>query len=162
MARMRIRVFKESDGAKVRSLISSVMRNEFGMESRAYPENDLNDILGSYGAKRDAFFVAEQDKKIIGTVAIKEEDNRVALLRRLFVHPEYRKKGYGLKLIEAAIDFCKRQRYRVIVFRSTDRMSRANSLCERMGFLERARVDFNGFQILKFALNCSPPISKPR
>ncbi len=159
---MRIRAFKESDGVQVRSLISSTMRNEFGMELRAYPEDDLNDISGSYGGKGDTFFVAVQDKNIIGTVAIKEEDKRVALLRRLFVHPKYRKKGYGLKLIEAAIDFCKRQRYRVIVFRSTDRMSRANSLCERMGFIERARVDFGGFQILKFTLNCTPPMSKPR
>lgn len=159
---MQIRVFKESDGDKVGELISSIMRNEFGMESRAYPENDLNDIPRCYGGKRDAFFVVEQDKKIIGTVAIKEEDTGVALLRRLFVHPEYRKQGCGLKLIEAAIDFCKRQRYRVIVFRSTGRMSRANSLCKRMGFLERARVNFDGFQILKFTLNCSPSMSKPR
>lgn len=158
---MRIRGFKEPDGAKVRSLIGSIMRSEFGMESRAYPENDLDDIVRSYGGRRDAFFVAVQDKQIIGTVAIKEEDKRIALLRRLFVHPKYRKRGYGIKLIGAAIDFCKRQCYCVIVFRSTDRMSRANSLCERMGFIERASVDFAGFKILKFALNCSPPESKP-
>jgi len=59
-----------------------------------------------------------------------------------------------LKLVREAINFCKGKGYRVVVFRSTDRMVQANSLCRKMGFVERARLNFGPFQILKFTLNC--------
>jgi len=52
---MLIRTFREADGAKVKELISSIMKNEFGQESRAYPEDDLNDISRAYGGERDVF-----------------------------------------------------------------------------------------------------------
>ena len=40
-----------------------------------------------------------------GTIGIKEESKNVAILRRLFVSPNYRGKGYGLALIDKALDF---------------------------------------------------------
>lgn len=152
---MPTRAYKESDAAQVKELISSIMRNEFKQELRAYPEDDLTNISKVYGGKKDIFLVAEEGQRIVGTVAIKGEDDGVALLRRLFVHPEYRHKGYGLNLLDEAINFCKHQGYRVIVFRSTDRMTQANNLCQKKGFVERAKVNFGPFRILKFTFDCN-------
>lgn len=153
---MQVRTFEKGDEPGVKELIGSIMRDEFGEESGAYPEEDLLNIPKTYGGPKDIFLVACEGDSIVGTAAIKGDSEDVALLRRLFVRPIYRKKGYGRKLLRKTIDFCRRNGYRVIVFRSTGRMIQANNLCRKMGFVERARVNFGGFDILKFTLSCSP------
>lgn len=154
-ARMQVRIFKEGDGPGVKELVDSIMKGEFGEESGAYPEDDLLNIPKTYGGPKDVFLVACEGGSVVGTAAIKGDSEDVALLRRLFVHPAYRQKGYGRRLLKKTIDFCRGNGYRVIVFRSTDRMAQANNLCRKMGFVERARVNFGGFEILKFTFSCS-------
>ena len=152
---MEIRVFKEADSDQVRKLINSIMRQEFSDEEKVYFQDDLQDISKSYGGKKEVFFVAEEGNGIIGTVGIKEEEDGVALLRRLFVHSDYRSRKYGQGLLEKAIHFCQQQHYRIINFRSTDRMKPAVELCKKNGFHERAKIDLGSFQIIKLTLNIS-------
>ena len=150
---MEIRVFNEIDSEQIRELIDLVMKQEFSKEEKVYSQDDLKDISKTYGGKKEVFFVAEEGNKIIGTVAIKEEGDGVALLRRLFVHSDYRSRKYGQTLLERAIDFCQQQHYRVINFKSTDRMKPAIELCKKKGFHERAKIDLGSFQIIKLSLN---------
>ena len=150
---MEIRVFKEADSNQVRKLINSIMRQEFSDEEKVYFQDDLQNISKTYGGEKEVFFVAEEANDIIGTVAIKEEEDGVALLRRLFVHSDYRSRKYGQTLLEKAIHFCQQQHYRIINFRSTNRMKPAIELCKKNGFHERAKIDLGPFQIIKLTLN---------
>lgn len=143
-----IRPVKNADVPQVLKLIKTILETEFGKEASAYPQIDLYDLESSYGGDRDQFFVAERKGQIVGTAAIKEEDAKVALLRRVFVDPRYRGKGYGLKLVEEAIVFCKKKRYKKISFRGTSRMAMALSLCRKKGFQEVDRVAMEDFQII--------------
>jgi len=129
-----IRRFQEGDEAQVQGLISGIMNQEFKEDKQAYPTQDLENIPKHYGMIGDAFFVALDDKKIIGTVAVKKEDDRVALLRRLFVAKAYRNRKIGLKLIDRALQFCHEVGYDEIVFRTTSRMVRAVEACQSKGF----------------------------
>jgi N-acetylglutamate synthase-like GNAT family acetyltransferase len=152
---MEIRVFKEADSNQVRKLINSIMSQEFSDEEKVYFQDDLQNISKTYGGKKEVFFVAEEGNEIIGTVAIKEEEDGIALLRRLFVHSDYRSRKYGQTLLEKSIHFCQQQHYRIINFRSTDRMKPAIELCKKNGFHERAKIDLGSFQIIKLTLNIS-------
>ena len=152
---MEIRVFKEADSDQVRELINSIMGQEFSNEEKVYFQDDLQNISKTYGGKKEVFFVAEEGSEIIGTAGIKEEGGGVALLRRLFVHSDYRSRKYGQTLLEKAIHFCQQQHYRIINFRSTDRMKPAIELCKKNGFHERAKIDLGSFQIIKLTLNIS-------
>ena len=147
-----IRPVKNTDVPQVLKLIKTILESEFGKEASVYPQIDLYDLESSYGGDRDQFFVAEKSGQIIGTVAIKEEDAKVALLRRVFVNPRYRGKGYGLRLVEEAIAFCKKKRYKTISFRGTSRMAMALSLCRKKGFEEVDRVAMEDFQIIRYTL----------
>src|SRR3989338_4466623 len=112
MAHPNIRKFRLQDNAAVKSLINSIMNKEFPRDALAYPPDDLDDIHSHYGNIGEAFFVAEDDKgSIIGTIAVKRDDERHALLRRFFVSPEYRGKNVGKALLEHLIDFCKEVGY---------------------------------------------------
>lgn len=150
---MKVRLFQERDEEQVKNLVTSIMKGEHSEEESAYPENDLNEISVVYGGRKDVFIVAEEEDKIIGTVAIKQESDDVALLRRLFVNPQYRGRGHGLSLLNEAVNFCKQHHYRVINLRSTDRMKQAIELCKKKGFVERSRVNFGPFQIVKLTLS---------
>lgn len=147
---------KEDEKAVV-ELISSVMSKEFQDAAKAYPTEDVECIEKAYGGIGDAFFVAiDERQKVIGTVAIKKEDDRVALLRRLFVAPTHRNQKIGKKLLDRALGFCRDVGYQELVFKTTSKMSGAIELCKRNGFAQRAHIALGPIELLKFSLNVHP------
>lgn len=150
---MEVRKIKQSEYTKAKELIDNILHSEFPEDADAYPLEDLKDIDASYGHLAEAFFVAVDDKSnLIGTVAVKREDDRTAFLRRIFVDPNSRGKQIGKKLIKRAIDFCQEVGYEEIIFKTTSRMQSAIKLCEKYGFVERAKLDLGAIELLKFTL----------
>lgn len=150
---MKIRHFNLKDKDQVKKLVTDILKNEFDMDQKAYPHSDLESIPKVYGGKNEAFFVGEENEKIIGTVAIKAESKKVAILRRLFINPDRRGKGYGLALIDKALDFCRECGYHEVIFHSSARMKAAIGLCLKRGFKEVQRLNLGGIDIIKFALS---------
>ena len=150
---MTIRRFQTEDQKPVCDVISGIMNGEFREEKTAYPSDDLAHIPRSYGGLGEAFFVAARNGKIVGTVAVKKEDERVALMRRLFVAPDYRRQQIGLKLIGRALRFCGEMGYQEVVFKTTSRMEGAIKTCEKCGFVPRAKLRLGTLELLKFSLS---------
>lgn len=148
---MEIRPFRQGDDNEVVDLVVSIMKAEFPHDEKVFPIDDLKSIAANYGGEGERFFVAISGKEIVGTVGVKREDNRTAMLRRIFVKPSHRRQKIGLALIRKAIDFCRENGYETIVFKTTSRMSRAIQLCERNGFREKARVDLGGVELLRLS-----------
>jgi len=149
---LSVRRIEKKDEKKVKTLIESIMHNEFMNDAKHYAYADLEDITNYYSGEKDYFFIAEIDGKIMGTGAVKQDDNETALLRRVFVHPHFRNKGYGLVLIETAIAFCRKHGYKNLVFRGTSRMERALNVCKKKGFRERDRLDLGEMSIYIYNL----------
>ena len=150
---MQIRKFTEADGPKIKELILSILEKEYPFDRKAYSDTDLENIYASYGGARDAFFVIAEDNRILATAGIKEDSTQTALLRRVFVDPKERRKGYGSKLLDEAIKFCKDAGYKELVFRTTSKMVQAIELCKKKGFKEIEKIDLGGFFIHKFTLS---------
>ena len=150
---MKVRKLQQEDSEAVKDLILAVLTKEYPFDKSAYSDSDLYDLAGTYSGPRDNFFVLEDNGKIVGTVGVKEDSERIALLRRLFVDSHYRGKGYGALLISEAIRFCKEKEYSSMVFRTTNRMTQAIELCKKNGFKKAEEVDLEGFQIYRFVLN---------
>lgn len=144
--------FKPQHQEAVKTMIGRIMTEEFGDALNAYPMDDLSQVDKSYGALGEAFFVASEAERVVGTVAIKKEDERIALLRRLFVSPDYRGQKIGSKLIEAALKFCKDVGYQEIVFKTTSKMTGAILICQKSGFVQRARLNLGALELMKFSL----------
>ena len=151
-----IRRFAENDHDEVVALIQGIMAQEFAQDAHAYPTADLDTISDTYGSLGEAFFVAVDGKKIIGTVGIKKEDTRIALLRRLFVSADYRGQKLGSKLIQRALQFCEEVGYDEFVFRTTSRMTQAIELCKKNGFIQRAKIQLGPIELFKFVLALHP------
>lgn len=147
-----IRKCQPEDRKGARDLIVRVLAEEFPKEAENFPTGDLEDISSSYGKLGEAFFVALNANKVIGTVAVKREDERTAMLRRLFVEPGHRRKMIGTRLLERAIQFCREVGYDELIFKTTSTMQSAVRLCEKKGFVSKAKLSIGPIQLLKFAL----------
>jgi GNAT superfamily N-acetyltransferase len=148
------RSIKEDDAAVV-DLINAIMDREFHDAKHAYPTEDVECIEKAYGGIGEAFFVAVDNKtqKVVGTVAIKKEDGRTALLRRLFVAPTHRNLKIGKRLIERALEFCREVGYEEVVFKTTSKMSGAIDLCLKNGFAQRAHLVLGPIELIKLSLS---------
>jgi len=149
---MQIRPFQSKDERQVKKLIVDILSEEFEFGSDAYPYSDLDSIAKVYGGEREGFFVFEDKGMIAGTVAVKEESKKTAIIRRLFVNPSFRKKGYGGLLIDRALDFCKEKGYHEVVFHAATVMKSAIDLCRTRGFKEKEKLVLGGSDIMRFAL----------
>jgi len=146
------RCTKEDEKAVV-NLISGIMNKEFHDLKQAYPIEDVECIDRAYGGIGDAFFVAvAENHKVVGTVAIKKEDERVALLRRVFVAPTHRNQKIGKKLVDHALHFCREVGYEEMVFKTTSKMSGAIQLCKKHGFIQRAHIPLGPIELLRFSM----------
>ena len=149
-----IRRFSPEDQKAVCELITQIMNEEFHEDAAVYPTDDIDHVDTSYGGLGEAFFVAiNGNHKVIGTVAIKKEDERVALLRRLFVSKNHRNQQIGKKLMDRALQFCDEVGYEEIIFKTTSRMTGAISVCQKSGFVQRARINLGVTELLKFSLS---------
>jgi GNAT superfamily N-acetyltransferase len=135
---LKMRQIKQEDNSEVKNLISSIMRDEFVESAQSYTTDDLENTCEHYNGKNETFYVAEEAKgHIVGTVGIKNDMPHTALLRRLFLKKEFRGKGYGSKLLQMALDFCKKHGYKKVIFRGTDAMAAAYKTCLKNGFREK-------------------------
>jgi len=150
---LTIRKCHPNDQKAARDLIVKIMREEFPKESSSFPVDDLAEISSSYGKLGEAFFVAvATDGKIVGTIGVKQEDKRTAMLRRFFVDSGSRGKHIGSQLLDRAIEFCREVGYDEVIFKTTSTMENAVSLCASRGFLPRAKLEVGSIKLLKFAL----------
>lgn len=150
---VQIRRFEQADKEAIRKLIGQIMDGEFKEDKEAFSFEDLDYLEKHYGNFGEAFFVAEEGGRVVGTTGVKREDDRIALIRRIFVTPDYRKKQIGSRLLNRAIDFCREVGYRELTFRTTSRMTAAIELVKKQGFQSRAKVPMGRVELLKFTLS---------
>lgn len=147
-----LRPFRKDDANDVKELILTILAREYPFDRSAYSDSDLDRIAEVYGGAKDSFFVIEEGGKVVGTVGVKEDSKDDALLRRLFVDPGHRKRGYGAELVKRAVEFCRAKEYKRVFFRCTDRMSDAMKLCQKSGFKEIEKLPVSGFNIHRLEL----------
>ncbi|KAK6179687.1 hypothetical protein SNE40_011992 [Patella caerulea] len=105
------------------------------------PLYDMNNVKEVYLNSEDThFWVAEVNGHVAGTIAIvrsESDDNetqKVAWLRRLVVHRNYRGMGIARKLVSTTQTFCKNCNYTHIKLLTTEVHEPARNLYESMGF----------------------------
>jgi N-acetylglutamate synthase-like GNAT family acetyltransferase len=147
-----LRVFGEADSKGAKELILSILTKEYPFDKSAYSDSDLDRIDEVYGGERESFFVIDSNGRIAGTVGVKEDSKENALMRRLFVGPADRRRGYGTELLKKAVAFCREKGYKRLYFRCTDRMVDAMRLCLKQGFKDVETLEVAGFKIHRLEL----------
>jgi DNA-binding MarR family transcriptional regulator/GNAT superfamily N-acetyltransferase len=94
------------------------------------------DFANGQDSKREMCWIAEVEGEPVGSVMItrSHEDDKAAKLRLLLVEPRARDRGIGQHLLEEAIGFARRARYRRVALWTVAGLDAAQRLYERAGF----------------------------
>ncbi len=133
----KIREYKEGDNRKVVKLINKIISEIFNAGARNI--KDLKNIKEEYFEKKGIFYIAEDNGKIIGTIAVKREKSNVARLKRMFVDEEYRNRKIGQRLFNKILKFCKSKGYKKIILSTYPQMRSAIEFYKKSGFKEYKR-----------------------
>lgn len=95
---------------------------------------ELAALPGKYAPPDGRLLLAESEAAFCGCVAVRKLEDGICEMKRLYVHPRYRKGGTGKLLAARAISEARRIGYRVMRLDTLASMKAAIALYERLGF----------------------------
>jgi GNAT superfamily N-acetyltransferase len=97
---------------------------------------ELSEFLRRFNEARDGFWVARVEEKIVGSVAIDgiHRDGQGAHLRWFITAPENQGQGIGNKLLNEAVEFCRKKGHSRIYLWTFAGLHPARHLYEKFGF----------------------------
>jgi len=135
---------KPGDLGYLTYLHGAVYKREYGYDTtfEAYVASGLAEFAEFFKPNVDRIWIAERNSNIIGSIAVVGRSKLNAQLRWFFVHPNYRGRGIGRKLMREALRFAKRKYKRVFLW-TTSELTTARILYLDAGFrktLEKKHV----------------------
>lgn len=133
-----IRKIRTTDNKAVKSLIQSVLV-EMGVPKvgTAYEDSSLEDMYHTYDAPRMAYFVVEENDKIIGSAGIAPLQGGapdICELQKMYFLPEARGRGVGAEMMDACLQYARNEGYSQCYLETLPYMESARKLYGRTGF----------------------------
>ena len=142
---IKVRRFRAKDVIKLQNLVIKVQRTTL---SKCYSKRIVEAFTKKHTRKRilersrtRRIYVAEQNKKILGTINIKNNE-----IKGFFVHPDQMRMGIGKKLFLKVKTEIKKQRYRKIYVGSS---LYAIGVYKKLGF-KRIKNNYREIDGIKF------------
>jgi putative acetyltransferase len=104
---------------------------------------ELNSLEEQYSAPQGAIVLAYKDETPVGCVGIRAHAPGIAELKRMYVHPEYRRYKIGMKLLTLALETATELNYTSIRLDTLASMIPAINLYRSVGFYDIAPYRFN-------------------
>jgi len=108
----------------------------FGLFFEAKVATELSEFLSRYDESRDGFWTLSLNHQIKGGIAIDgiKAMTDGAHLRWFILSPEVRGRGFGRRLMEEALSFCKKNDYKRVYLHTFEGLNPARHLYEKFGF----------------------------
>ena len=138
---------------QVINFILNIQQNEFHVPISLEEQPGLLEIPAFYQKDKGNFWIAVEQDKVIGTMALVDLDNNQAALQKCFVRQDYRGKdiGVGQQLLNTLLDWAKSQSIREFYLGTTDVYKAAHRFYEKNGFREIPKSELpTSFPLLRF------------
>lgn len=116
------------------SLILGIQNGENHIGLTLEEQPDLKAIKASYSDKGGEFWTALDDDRLIGTIGLMMKNNGYAVLKKFFVHKDYRSQKIGLKLYLTLLDFAKSHGVEHIFLDTPAAAKQSHVFYEKAGF----------------------------
>lgn len=135
--------FVPAHAAGVVSVILPIQQDEFGLPITLDAQPDLQDIPGFYQRGNGGFWVALDDRVVVGTVALLDIGAGQGALRKMFVAAGHRGPRHGVAqgLLATLLASGRARGVREIFLGTTARFLAAHRFYEKNGFREIARAE---------------------
>jgi putative acetyltransferase len=133
---MQIQPYSEKYKADIASLILNIQNNEFNVPVTLNDQPDLLNIQNFYFKNNGGFWLAIENDKLIGTIALIDIGGGQAALRKMFVHTDYRgkEKAVGQSLLNYLIEWCKQKSITEIYLGTVEQLHAAKRFYAKNGF----------------------------
>jgi N-acetylglutamate synthase-like GNAT family acetyltransferase len=133
---IKVEIYTEKYKTAIPELILNIQNNEFNVPVTLSDQPDLLDIKNFYFKKNGSFWVATENEKLIGTIALIDFDNGQAALRKMFVHKDYRgkEKGVGQLLLNTLLAWSKQKNITEIYLGTVEQLYAAKRFYVKNGF----------------------------
>ena len=121
---------------QVVSLILYIQNRENHLHLTLTDQPDFLDIEGYYLKAHGGFWIAEENGKVIGTIGCKRMNDSGCVLKKFFVHREFRGRKIGLQLYNTFLAFCHGQHLHQIVLDTPSIATRSHRFYRQAGFHE--------------------------
>ena len=139
MSTWTIREIESKDNQEVKKLIQDVLvEMEAPKEGTAYEDKSLDDMTATYEDRGKAYFVVEENNKIIGGAGIAPligMELEVCELQKMYFLPEARGRGIGMAMIEQCLEFARKNGFEKCYIETLPSMENARRLYEKSGFI---------------------------
>lgn len=133
---MEIVRYEEEYKEQIIDHILNIQNNEYFLDLTIEEESDLLDIENEYFISGGYFWVAIENNKVIGTIALQKKTTDGAVLKKFFVNREYRNRKIGLMLYQLLIDYCKTINIHTLVLDTPSVTHTAHNFYRKAGFKE--------------------------
>ena len=131
-----IRPATSADGAAVRALVLRIL-TEYGLSLDPHgTDADLDDIGAAYRGGR--FWVLDEGGEIVGSCALYPVGGGAVQLRKMYLEPRLRGRGWGRRLLEQALAAARADGHRRVELETASVLKEAIRLYQQYGF---ARID---------------------
>jgi GNAT superfamily N-acetyltransferase len=132
-------IIRPGDIGAIVGLHGTFYAKEYGFNERfeAYVAGPLSEFVLKR-SPRERLWIAEEENRFVGCVAIVEADESTAQLRWFLVDPNYQGQGIGKTLVREAVSFCREAGYRSIILWTVSALVGAARLYQSVGFRKLA------------------------
>lgn len=106
----------------------------FSSEFGEYVEKYVLKFHEHHDVTKENMWIAEEDGKLVGMIALVKVDDDNAQLRWFLIEPETRGKGLGYILVKTVINFCKENGYKHIFLWTINILGAARHIYKTYGF----------------------------
>jgi N-acetylglutamate synthase-like GNAT family acetyltransferase len=133
---MDIVTFSPEYVARVGALIVPIQREEFGVDITYEQQPDLMDIPNFYQKGAGQFWVALDQDKVVGSIALLDIGSGEAALRKMFVAATHRGGAHGVaaQLLGTLLDHAQKHGLKTIYLGTTEKFLAAHRFYEKSGF----------------------------
>jgi GNAT superfamily N-acetyltransferase len=103
---------------------------------REYVASDFDRLISEVSS-RGVFYLVEFEGIIIGMGALDKIREKAGAIKRMYIRPEYRRKGYGKALLQQLLQKAKEFGYHLVYLETGPSFAAAQHLYRSVGFVER-------------------------
>lgn len=138
---MKITEYRDEYKNEIIDLILHIQNDEAKIDLSVEEQPDLLDIHSAYEANGGKFWIAIENNKVIGTIALMIKEKQCGILKKFFVRADYRSQKIGLTLYQTLIGYAKEINLKYIILDTPSVAKASHIFYEKSGFIRIQKSD---------------------